>query len=117
MAVYSNLLKEFSELTASEVIDILCDEFSLSRAWICFTTTGNRVELKTLQGATYLNGVLAIEVGPIEFVGGPPPTRGYCNGTLLTYLCDAILYHWIIFGYYEELVCGDINEGKLLTTF
>ena len=34
---------------------------------------------------------LAASVGPIQFIGGPPGKRDYCQGSLLTILEDLIL--------------------------
>ncbi len=111
MAVYSNLFNELSELSAEEAVELLCTEFGLGRSWITFVNTKNRAEIKSFLGAIYLRGIAASDVGPIEFWGGPPGHKTYQRGTLLTYLCDAILCHWAIDGNYADMVQGS-NENQ-----
>ena len=112
MAIDRNLLNELSEISAQEAIELLCTEFQLGRSWISFVRTRNRAELRTFLGATYMNNIAASEVGPIEFWGGPPEQKDYQTGTLLTYLCDAILYNWAVFGNYADMVQGT-HEDQL----
>ncbi|MFA5344722.1 MAG: hypothetical protein WC315_00370 [Candidatus Omnitrophota bacterium] len=115
MAIDSNLLNELSEISAEDAIELLCTEFGLGRSWITFVNTHNRAEVKSFLGAIYLRGIAAADVGPIEFWGGPPTRKGYQKGTLLTYLCDAILLHWAIEGNYADMVQGT-HEDQLYVT-
>ncbi len=113
MAIDSNLIQELGEIGAGEAIELLCNEFHLDRAFISFVRTKRRSEIKTFLGVPGLNGVLAREFGPLQFWGGPPKARGFHTGTLLTYLCDAILYNWMVYGNYADLVQGMEDESQL----
>jgi hypothetical protein len=115
MAIDSNLLSTLAEVSAEEAVELLCVEFQLGRSWISFLHTKSRAELKSFLGAIYLRGIVASDVGPIEFYGGPPGQRDYQKGTLLTYLCDAILYNWALYGNYAEMVEGDRSEENQLS--
>ncbi len=116
MAIDSNLLKELSEISAEDAVELLCKEFGLGRCWITFINTKNRAEIKSFLGAIYLRGIAASDVGPIEFWGGPPSQKGYQKGTLLTYLCDTILSHWALHGNYAEMVQGTHETDQLYVT-
>ncbi len=104
MAIDTHLLKNLEGISAHDAIGMLCDDFGLGNAYITFTTTRNRAAIKSFISAIYLKDVDAKFVGPIEFWGGPPETKYYYTGTLLTLLCDAILNHWSKTGGYADLV-------------
>jgi len=110
MAIYTHVLNELEEVSASEAVELLCQEFGLGHSCICFVNTQSRREVQTFLGASYMEGVAASAVGPIEFIGGPPDNRGLHTGSLLTYLCDVILYDWAILGAYTDLVEGDMKQ-------
>jgi hypothetical protein len=106
MAVYTSLFETLSDMSAAEVIDVLCHEFSAGRSTITFHNTGNRAEIRSFISAIYLTSVKASDVGPIEFWGGPPKKRDYYTGSLLTYLCDFILNRWKTNNEYADLITG-----------
>jgi hypothetical protein len=117
MAPDKYLLENLSQTTAYEAIELLCQEFGLGRSVISFLQTKNRAELRTFLTATYLDSMLASDIGPIEFWGGPPAGRRFLRGSLLTYLFDVILFNWAVGGNYADLVCGAQidHENKLQT--
>ena len=104
MAIDTNLLRNLEGISAHDAFGMLCEDFGLWDSNITFTTTRNRATLRSFLGAVYLKEVDAKLVGPIEFWGGPPECKFYHTGTLLTYLCDAILNQWAITGGYADLV-------------
>jgi hypothetical protein len=102
----ARLQEEFAGMSASEAVDLLCTEFDAGDTNITFLKTGNRSEIRAFLTATYLDALLASDIGPIEFWGGPPKNRKYFSGSLLTYLFDQILFSWVLHGHYSELVQG-----------
>lgn|SRR5574340_1162490 len=96
--------KEFGEISASEAIMLLCEEFGFNQTPFTFVNTSRRLTLESLKGAVSMGKIAAYSVGPIEFYGGPPGNRHYYIGSLLTMLYDAILYSWKTTGQYSELV-------------
>ncbi len=99
------LERNLEDMTASEVLDILCDDFIASTETICFIGTQRIVSLGNLR-AEYkdLGGVLAKHIGPLKFYGGPKSRAEYFTGNLLTVLMDYILTEWAYTGAYADMV-------------
>jgi|WetSurMetagenome_2_1015567.scaffolds.fasta_scaffold02484_6 hypothetical protein len=102
--IYDNVLSNLEDISAADAVQLLCNEFYQARSVVVFHNTGNRVEVQNLLLSYGLGSIAASDVAPIEFWGGPPQERKHYNGSLLTYLCDLILYNWVVKGYYADLV-------------
>jgi hypothetical protein len=98
--------------TAADAINLLCEEFGKGRTVVTFIKSGQRRELQSLAEASHLHSLAPEDLGPIEFYGGPPNNKKYYCGTLLTMLCDAVLYNHAMYGHYEEMVLGSEHETQ-----
>jgi hypothetical protein len=103
------LEREFKQLSALDVVDMLIDEFQLGKAEIEFQT-GRRITIVQLHGILHDSTVSISpqQISPIQFFGGPPSdfARKY-TGSILTLLIDRILYLNAINGAYADLVTHD----------
>ncbi len=104
--LYNNLC----ELSAQDAILILIKEFGEDTNLIMFKGTKRVVSLRDL-AKEYTNcpSVLATQVSPINFRGGPPGWEDYFDGSLLTMLCDRVLKAWHLRGEYEDLVESEVT--------
>jgi hypothetical protein len=102
-------------ITAAETVNLLCEEFGKGRSIITFVKSGTRRDIRSLLTATHLEQLAPEDFGPIQFWGGPPTRRTHFTGTLLTMLCDSVLYDWATKGHYVEMVEGrtDDEEDRL----
>ncbi len=85
---FSLLTNRFKNLTALDVIEILCQTFGASGAYI--RRCGKLMPLTDLYDDVEMFSQLASEV-EIDFYGGPPPSHWW-SGTLLTLLMDHCVY-------------------------
>lgn len=98
------LRHELCDLSAKEAAEIICGEFHQGKVKFTYSLTGRKscpVQIVKQKDSAV---IAADEVSPIEFLGGPPHKLGLYKGSLLTWLCDLILYDWITKGNYAELV-------------
>lgn len=98
--------------TAADAINLLCEEFNKGQTTIVFLRSDLRREIKSFLIDSNLHLLAPEDLGPIEFWGGPPTKRGHYKGTLMTMLCDAVLYSHAMYGYYEEMVLGPKHETE-----
>ena len=99
------LHENLCELSVQEALTILLHEFDAGSTSIMFKGTHRIVLLNALvREYADIKGVLASQISPISFRGGPPGFEDYYSGTLLTLLCDRILNAWYLTGQYEDLV-------------
>lgn len=102
----TNLQVEFSELTAREVGQLMEDEFGQGNVTFTYPLTGRTSNPNKVVVQAGSNTILASEVSPITFYGGPPGNKSLYRGSLLTMLLDRVLYSWITKNEYSELVVG-----------
>lgn len=106
MSIDTNLQTELADITVADAIGVLCRDLGMGNTGICLVATNKRVVIRSYLGSVYLKDALAVNFGPIEFWGGPPNKRDYHRGSLLTLLCDSILFRWSVDGSYADLVQG-----------
>jgi hypothetical protein len=102
----SKLRQELAGMSAKEAAEIICNEFNLGHMPLIFALTGKETcAYKILQtkGAVTIS---ASDISPIKFFGGPPNARGHYQGTLLTLVCDLVLFYWTTKHQYTDLVIG-----------
>ncbi len=99
----ANLEREFQELSAVDVIALLCDEFHLDNITVQFSS-GKAIELWRLRETIKDPTVGAAYISPVTFWGGPPGPFKKFSGSILTVLYDAILRAWVRTGAYADLV-------------
>ncbi len=102
-SLITHLKHELQELSAIEVIALLCDEFHLDNTSITFSS-GKPIEIWRLRESIKDPTVGAEYISPIVFWGGPPGPFKKFQGSILTVLYDAILRAWIRTGAYADLV-------------
>lgn len=102
--MFSHLEREFDNVTASEVAQLLLNEFNMDKAVIEFSS-GRKLTLIEILDTVNDNNIDARSVSPIKFWGGPPNGEAkQFTGSLLTMLFDQILYNHALDGSYAELV-------------
>jgi len=114
MATFDTRLRhELAGMSAKEASEIICNEFNLGYLPLTFALTGKETcahKIAQQKGAVTIS---ASDISPIKFFGGPPNARGYYQGTLLTLVCDLVLFYWKTKGHYTDMVLG---YDKLQTT-
>ena len=91
----TTLLKVISQVTVEEVERYLIKHGGLHR-YVTFPKKplGQKMQTLRLVCEDFSGGALAMDVGPLVFLGGPPGPVGRFKGTLLTVFADVILNHW-----------------------
>ncbi len=103
------LYQNLCELSVQEAITILLNEFDAANTMIMFKGTHRIVPISQLaKEYADIKGVLATNISPISFRGGPPGGEDYYDGSLLTMLCDKVLKAWHLRGEYEDLVEAEV---------
>jgi hypothetical protein len=102
-----NLTRELSELSARDVGQLMEDEFGQGAVIFTYPLTGRTSCANDVVKQAGSHTILASEVSPISFYGGPPGKRQLFRGSLLTLAMDRILYNWTTKNLYTELVVGD----------
>jgi hypothetical protein len=90
----SQLIARLQNINAIRVINYLYYTFNASRNLIIlngFHTMPEKL-IKDFPGIEYL---LAKEIGPLKFRGGPPNKIAWYDGTLLTLIIDKILNTYV----------------------
>jgi hypothetical protein len=113
MRIDDNLRNELGEISAKDAADLLCTDFNRGDTIVTYLLTKTTTTARNIKKKVGSTTISADDVSPIVFWGGPPGNKRYYKGTLLTMLCDAILYDWATIGSYSELV---VNHAKLQTT-
>ena len=103
----TNLMVEFSEMTACEAGQLMEDEFGEGKVAFTYPLTGRTATGFDIIKQKGSNLILATDVSPIMFYGGPPGKRMLFRGSLLTMLLDRVLYKWVTHNEYSELVLGN----------
>lgn len=100
----TKLRQELDNMSAYEAAEIISNEFGDGDTVFYFTLTGRPSCAKVIMNNKDSHRVLAEEISPIRFLGGPPNNRTWHKGTLLTWVCDLVLYAWAQTGAYAEMV-------------
>jgi hypothetical protein len=111
-AIDYHIKKYIEGCSAYDAINLLCEEFGKGQSTITFLLSGQRREIRSFLTAQHLAALQPDDLGPIEFWGGPPNKRASYKGTILTMLCDAVLYSFALHGYYAEMVQGSQHEQE-----
>lgn len=98
------LLRHLRGMTFEDTLSLLFDEFNDTCVVVTWVYNKQTMSLGNLAKIRQYHGMDAECVGPIEFWGGPPTKRQHFKGSLLTLLCDRILYCWSVNGEYCNLV-------------
>jgi hypothetical protein len=104
MNIDSKLLRELEGLSAKEAAEIIINEFGDGETVFYFVLTGNASCANIIAKNKDAGRILAEEISPIRFLGGPPNNRTWHKGTLLTWVCDLVLSAWATNGAYAEMV-------------
>jgi hypothetical protein len=102
----SNLNRTLGKISASDAARTLIDEFNLANGHVRFPS-GRETTISQIWELCKDHTIAASEVGPLFFWGGPPNNAArQFQGTLLTVLCDRILYIHFLQGGYADLISG-----------
>jgi hypothetical protein len=96
-----NLRSRFQDMGAEEAIALLEGVFNFGSGMIEWPN-GRQTTVSGLRSDVAEANVLACEVGPLKFWGGPPQPKNsprMFTGSLLTFLLERILYEW---AYYDD---------------
>jgi hypothetical protein len=104
MNIDNKLLQELEGLSAKEAAEIIMNEFGAGEDVFYFALTGKPSCANLIYKNKDAHRVLAEEVSPIRFLGGPPNKKQWYRGTLLTWVCDLVLNAWVKDGSYVEMV-------------
>ena len=104
MNIDAKLLRELEGLSAKEAAEIIVNEFGDGDTIFYFALTGRPSCANMIMKNKDAGRILAEEISPIRFMGGPPNNRTWHKGTLLTWVCDLVLYAWTQTGAYAEMV-------------
>jgi hypothetical protein len=104
MNIDSKLLRELEGLSAKEAAEIIANEFGDGETLFYFALTGRPSCANIIAKNKDAYRINAEEISPIRFMGGPPNNRTWHKGTLLTWVCDMVLYAWAKDGSYAEMV-------------
>jgi len=100
----AKLQRELQGISAKEATEIICNEFHRGDYLFTYSLTDRVSTPKRLMEQKSIAGIGAEEISPISFYGGPPGHRKFYNGSLLTWLCDLVMYAWVTEGSYEDMV-------------
>jgi hypothetical protein len=104
MNIDAKLLRELEGLSAKEAAEIIANEFGDGETVFYFALTGRASCANMIAKNKDAHRILAEEISPIRFLGGPPNNRTWHRGTLMTWVCDLVLYAWVTNGAYAEMV-------------
>jgi hypothetical protein len=104
MRIDAKLQRELEGVSAKEAAEIICNEFGRGEHLFTYALTERASTPKRVMEQKGVAGISAEEISPICFYGGPPGNRKFYRGTLLTWLCDLILFSWATEGNYADMV-------------
>lgn len=93
MKPFEDYEREFHGLTVDEALTILSECDSLHESVLVLNKTTKLLEVKTIHKICKRipGDTKAIDVGPVQFQGGPPGSYLWIHGSLLTMVMDKVM--------------------------